>query len=101
MTRAIALVVFLAFGAQAQESDAPTEISTDGGYSVRLLPLRGSDEERIAIAKAISACYAENEDLKSEVKKQMHPAVFVLIVVGAAVAGGFIGYGISKLPPPK
>ncbi len=96
--RALALVVLLASGAYAA-NDAPVMAP-----EVRLplpLPPRGSPEERVAIAKLIASCYAENTDMKDELKKQMHPLVFVAIVASAVLVGGAVGFGVAKATDPK
>ncbi len=83
--RAVALVCILAFSAHAQTApqDAPVvqELTPD---------------EKLAVARYIVSLETENAELKKGVQNQMHPAVFVAILVLATVAGGAVGFGIAK-----
>lgn len=88
------VALLFASAARGQPTDAPV--------AGALLPAPGSDAERIALAQVITACKVENTDLKVELRKQMHPLVFVGIIVGTAVAASLITFGAVKAAePPK
>lgn len=76
-------------------ADAPVMVMESGDPA----PSRGlfiTEAHAIAHAKHEVEVAAKLKVYEDAEKTRMSPAVIVVIAVGAAIAGGFVGYGISK-----
>lgn len=76
-------------------ADAPVVVMESGDPA----PSRGlfmTEAHAIAHAKHEVEVAAKLKVYEDADKAKLSPAVIIVIAVGAAVAGGFVGYGISK-----